>query len=171
MQLTFKRAGAYLIDVLIGYVLTICVIQVPISLLTGFQDTLAEGSETLLWVWLTISPVVWSYFIIMEQRYQATIGKRLLNLKVVQPQTEMSPTTWQVIQRTFFKLLPWEINHFVLAMVWQSQSLNPAFQAGIVISYVLLFIYLGYTYAMKGRMAPYDLISRTQVQPAAASTG
>jgi hypothetical protein len=99
------------------------------------------------------------------------VGKRLLNLKVVQPQTEMSPTTWQVIQRTFFKLLPWEINHFVLAMVWQSQSLNPAFQAGIVISYVLLFIYLGYTYAMKGRMAPYDLISRTQVQPAAASTG
>ena len=70
----FRRAAALIIDV---------IICVAAWLLPSFLLSLVSQMLSLVWLF-TIVPIYWLYFACQEScKYQATLGKRLLHIKVI----------------------------------------------------------------------------------------
>src|SRR5690606_27547997 len=126
-----------------------------------------NGLYLELYVLATISLPVWLYFILLERsRWRATIGKRLLGLRVASVSGDKL-STGQVVARTAGKLLPWELAHFAVNV-----PTNPWMQPDTVFStwrlvligfvYVLLFVYL-IAVARQPRQTVYDRLAGTAV--------
>jgi uncharacterized RDD family membrane protein YckC len=116
MKYAFKRIVAYLIDCLICYSVIMLLIQWAIlsHLRTEFGLTNEWFQSSLnmeLYVLLTISFPTWFYFVYFDSnKSNGTMGKRIMRLSVFD--FEMKKLTVQKsFQRTFLKLLPWEIAH------------------------------------------------------------
>jgi uncharacterized RDD family membrane protein YckC len=170
MALIIKRIVAYIVDGGIAFGLAMIPQLITINL-TGIQNQIESGYVMELWVLTTISPLVWSYFILMEASDKhATFGKRLLGLQV-QSQTAQPLTPKQIIGRTGLKLLPWEMAHVTVLipeiLVYQDEF---TFRFGFIVVYGLIFIYLGVMIWQKGKRAPYDMLLDTAVVPTKGAT-
>jgi uncharacterized RDD family membrane protein YckC len=159
-----KRSAAYLLDIVL-----IFLILAPLGLLV--QSLLGIQPESGFEIWqatlLNFSVPVWLYFIICDQSAGgATLGKRLLNIRVAdQAYPQRSPVPGKAIIRTLMKLLPWEIIHvsgFALAGDLSSFSMLPA--VGISIGNILTIAYLATALATRGRYSVHDFVAKTLVE-------
>ena len=170
MKYFIKRTLAYLIDCFIAYAAVMLLIQW--ALLSQIRDQLGISMEWFrvsthmqLYVFLTISVPVWTYFALMDSKAaRGTWGKRVFKLRVLGKTGQESPRTGRSYLRTFLKLLPWEIAHvgviFPTPLYFEAEAaLRPWTYVGIalLICYVLSMIF-----SKKGQTV-YDLILGTQV--------
>lgn len=167
MNLLFRRVVAYLVDVSIGFLLAM-IPQLIIANLTGFQASIQSGYLMELWVLLTISSVVWAYFIIGEMSAaQATIGKRVMRIQLISDDDD-KPTIRQVISRTALKLLPWEMTHIAVLipdiLFYQDEVIaTPRLIITYAIVYGLLIIYGIIAFRTRGQKTAYDYLSKTSI--------
>ncbi len=164
MTLALKRLLAYWLDFMI---LAICLagIQWIIYILTaGFPFSILDtGIEIELWVLLTVSVPVWSYFILCELFTEQTIGKRILKLAVTNEEGNKI-TLKQAFSRTFIRLLPWELTHLIILVPepwWNMQE--PTNSYLIYIPNLMIILYLVILFATRGVKGPHDYISKTRV--------
>ncbi|GAB5536223.1 MAG: hypothetical protein Rubg2KO_24720 [Rubricoccaceae bacterium] len=164
----FRRIAAYLIDILILFV-----VLAPLGGLVQFAlgiwpTTPQEIYATLL---LNFSIPAWAYFTLSDRSIRgATIGKRLLKI-----QTDASPTgrigTGQALARTAVKMLPWELTHASMFLFAAPDfTVELANGVGVGVTYALSFLYLVLAWRSDGRRSLHDLLTRTQVTPASSST-
>lgn len=113
---------------------------------------------------LTLPAVL--YFALSEaSRWQATLGKRVLNLQVV-TRSGLRPPPLRTIIRALIKLLPWEAAHTVLWRI-EGWPLDPApitpLQVSILIGvWLAVAWYLILLFWGTGR-TPYDWVAGTRV--------
>lgn len=157
-----RRAAAYLLDValLAGAVLFI---QSALRVLGAGLPPTALGWQVEAWVLATVSLPVWLYFIAWEHSRGATLGKRLLSLRVANARGGRL-SLGQAALRTILKLLPWELTHLTLLLpspMWSDP--NPGFRFGLVAVYALLGLYLAVAALTPRRQAVHDLAAGSVV--------
>lgn len=165
MILSMKRLLAYWIDFVIA-----ALVLVGAQLLTYYAtggypfDTFANGYEVERWVLLTMSLPVWAYFILTEYFFHATIGKRLLNLKVFDA-NDGRPSLIQAAVRTLIRLLPWELTHWIILVPepwWDIQE--PQNMNLIWIPNAMMLLYIVILFASNGKRGLHDMIAGTSVR-------
>jgi uncharacterized RDD family membrane protein YckC len=165
MSLGFKRCLAFLVDyVLIAlYVFVLFMAFYPIS---DMVQTTINGSAAhaqLLGFGLLTLPTL-LYFILSETSiHRASIGKRLLKIRVVNPDNR----THRVLIRNLIKFLPWEIAHTgVYQSFYADPSTNPAIETILLLTVpqVVVMAYVLGIFADKGRTAFYDTVAGTSVE-------
>ena len=167
-QYILKRSLAYFIDVSIIYAVLMLVFQLliltPIRTHFGIEENWFRNGWNVQWyVWLTISLPTWLYFICSEaSNRQATFGKRIFKLKVLDSKTESKITMLKSITRTALKLLPWELIHVGLNLpqpVWFEN--NPGFRFIVLLGTILFAVY--FIMVLVKRRTLYDIILNTIV--------
>lgn len=163
MTYFIRRTLAYLLDCLIAYSAVMLFIQW--ALLSQFREQLGItddwfrlSSHMQLYVFLTISIPVWSYFALMDSRLsRGTFGKRVFRLKVVQESGSRSPGIGRSYFRTFLKLLPWEIAHLGVIYPTPLYFENEAqLRVGTYAGIVLLLIYIVSVMISRKGQSMYD---------------
>ena len=164
LALVARRAAAYLLD---GALLAVLVVasQLAVRAVLGARmPPLATGPQIEAWVLMTVSLPVWAYFSQSESsRWQATLAKRLLGLRVTTLDGRRLGFG-RALLRTAFKLAPWELTHITLLLptaIWDSP--NAEFRPGLLLVYGLLTVYLLCAALTPLRQAPHDLVARTRV--------
>jgi uncharacterized RDD family membrane protein YckC len=115
----------------------------------------------------TISLPIWLYFILSERsRWQATIGKRLLGLRVSAVSTD-TLSTRQILIRTAAKLLPWEAAHFAVNVPtnpWlDPNTVFSAWRIGLIgLVYLALIVYV-VSVVRRPQQTIYDRVVGTAV--------
>lgn len=162
-QFSLKRIGAYLIDIVLLFV-----VLAPLSLLAQRALDITPQSEVEVWIAavMSFSIPAWLYFMLSDHSAAgATVGKRLLRLRVT-TETHGPVSLARALLRTAVKLLPWELAHifgFALAGV-----VGPGVQnAGLIAANLLVVVYLVVLLLYRGRRSVHDLVVKTQVVPAA----
>ncbi|MFG1731044.1 RDD family protein [Paenibacillus sp. 843] len=113
MKLFLKRLVAYWLDIILIALILIFLQLLMYKTTSGFPfDYLHEGIEIEIWVLLSMSLPVWTYFITFEMYKQQTIGKRLLRL-IVMDKEGSKINFYQALCRSFIRLLPWELTHVI----------------------------------------------------------
>ena len=110
-----RRIGAYVIDVTLAAVILVGAQFLLSRITNGFPfNLLTTGLRIETWVILTVSLPTWLYFAYFESsEHQATLGKRLLKLRVTD--TNQQPIGfWRAFIRTLIKLIPWELTHKIV---------------------------------------------------------
>lgn len=162
--LGFRRIIAFTIDW--------CVVAVYAGLLFLFVSPVAAPlfktsprvAEAAGFCLLTLPMVL--YFTLTEASpWRATLGKRIMRLRVAKTQSGRRMSYKQSFVRTALKFLPWELAHFAVWNVFVFTD-SPAGGVGIValtLSYVLIFTYGISLFVASGR-TPYDRIAQTIVR-------
>jgi uncharacterized RDD family membrane protein YckC len=122
-----RRSLAYLVDCVLifsAYALSQTLLNRLLRKWSGHPGWMRNGLKLEAYTLLTISLPAWLYFSLLEHsRWQATVGGRLLGLKVETLSGERLRFS-QVLGRTLVKLLPWELAH--LTVNWPTPMLiNP----------------------------------------------
>jgi uncharacterized RDD family membrane protein YckC len=167
------RLLALLVDyaLILAYLAVLVLVALGTYALTGrLYDWLALGTAgaELLGFIVLVLPVGLYLYLCEASARQATAGKRLLRLRVVDASTGGRLSKPRVLVRTVVKLLPWEVAHF---MVWQTVAFTatgaadfPAWlSVGLVVANVLPLIYIGMVLLQKDRRGPHDLVARSKV--------
>jgi len=163
------RGAAYLIDCAIAFVFfaaTQLLILVPIREAMGItEEWFYSGVNTQVYMLLTISLPIWLYFILTERSaWQATLGKRIVKLKVVKGLSGERIGIVQSLIRTAIKLLPWEIahltNNFPEPLMYASE---PTFRIGFAFVGLLMGAYMALVLFTKRKQGLHDLIAKTVV--------
>jgi uncharacterized RDD family membrane protein YckC len=170
MKYFTQRAVAYIIDCMIAFTAVMLCIQWAI--LSQFRDQLGITEEWFrvsthmqLYVFLTISLPVWTYFALMDSKTaRGTLGKRIFKLKVIRESRAESPGNCRSYLRTILKLLPWEIAHagviFPTPLYFEDEATLRAW------TYVGIALLIGYVVSLmlsKKRQTIYDHMVGTQV--------
>lgn len=167
------RLLSLLIDygLILAYLAGLVLVALGIYALTGtLYDWLSlgtAGAELLGFVVLVLPVGVYLYLCEASER-QATVGKRVLSLRVVDAATGGTLSKPRVLVRTIVKLLPWEVAHF---MVWQAVAFTatgatdfPAWlSVGMVVANVLPILYIVMVLFQRDGRGPHDLIARSRV--------
>lgn len=165
---TAQRLFAYWLDMVLAFSV-LGGVQALLAMTVGFPSWDGFGQNAWLlegWVLLTISAPTWIYFIISDVHGGATVGKRLLGLRV-----ELAAggrvSVKQALGRTAIKLLPWEISH--VAVMLPTPLLLPETiptigqNAGLFIANMAIVIYVAGLVADRGVRALHDRVMATQV--------
>ena len=167
------RIKASLIDysVILAWMIVIFVITGVRFLITGdlfnWLELGAIGAQGLGFV-LLVLPVGLYLFACENSKYQATLGKRAMGLKVVTA-SGTKPGSMQLAGRTVIKLLPWEIAHFSMWHIVDLARKDPDFiwpkwlMCLLVLSNLLPVLYVACVAWHKQRRAPHDLLAGTRV--------
>jgi uncharacterized RDD family membrane protein YckC len=132
----------------------------------GFQaDKLKTGPQIEAWVLATVSLPTWAYFTLMEASgWQATLGKRLLGLRVVDTRGKRIGYG-RALLRTAVKLLPWELTHLSLMLpvpIW-SEGASTSVRPGLIVANALLVVYIATALLTPRKQSVHDLVSGTTV--------
>jgi uncharacterized RDD family membrane protein YckC len=166
--LLIRRAAAYFLDIVLLFL-----VLAPAGQLARFVVGWPTASPTGLEVWLAavlnFSVPTWTYFVLSDSSASgATVGKRLLRLRVVRVTGERLGMA-RALARTAVKVLPWEMAHFsVFALsagaadfgLWQVMGLSIA--NGLAVGY---FVVAACT---RGRRSVHDYVAATEVRAVAA---
>ena len=163
------RSIAYLIDSAIAFgffAATQLLIFTPVRKALGLgEQWFYSGVHTELYTLLTVSLPIWLYFALSEQSsWQATVGKRLLKVKVFSTTSQRRIRFSESLLRTFVKLLPWEIAHLSNNLpepLWYASQ--PEFRVGFVAVGVLMGLYIAMVALTKKRQGLHDLLARTVI--------
>ncbi len=170
IKLFFKRAVAYLIDCAICYSVIMLVLQWAILSNTriwmGIDDAWFKDPLHLeLYVILSISLPVWIYFTYFDSdRAKGTFGKWVFRL-VVHDHAGRKIGLRKSFQRTFFKLLPWEVIHLSLIFptpIYFEQ--NPEFRLITIVGLLLFITYMISILLGKGKQSVYDKLLGSLVE-------
>lgn len=174
-----RRLLALLIDyaLIVAYLIVLVLGALLVARITGtFTDWLAFGTfgaELLGFVFLVLPVGVYLYAGEASAR-QATVGKRVLGLRVVLEADGERPGRVRILVRTVIKLIPWEFAHF---FVWQAAAsaglaVFPSWiTVGIAAANLLPIVYLVCVLVQRDKRGPHDLVAGTRVIVAPRWTG
>jgi uncharacterized RDD family membrane protein YckC len=160
--LVFRRTAAYILDIVI-----IFVILAPASFLIQralgiLPDTGPEISIVIAW---NFSLPAWLYFTISDRSARgATLGKRLLSLGV-RSRAADAVSFGRGLLRTAVKLIPWETAHIsTFALSIDLGQWRPVQYAGIGLANALAFAYFLVAVITNGHRSVHDLVAGTEVR-------
>ncbi len=164
MKISLKRLAAYGADFLLLASILVCFQYLLYLLTPGFPfDDLDSGWEIEIWVLLTMSFPVWTYFILCEFFAQKTVGKKIWGLKVTNEEGA-NLRFRQALIRTFIRLLPWELTHLIILVPdpWWSVE-KPGNTMLIYIPNIMMIMYIVILFRNKGVKGIHDYIARTKI--------
>ena len=162
------RGCAYTIDVVCCFGIYL-VVQLPLMALrpyVGIELSWFEsGVNTQLYTLATISIPVWIYFALMESsRWQATIGKLCVGLKVFDCFGKGRLRFGPAMVRTIIKLLPWELVHIGVNLpIPLMFAEEPGFRVAFLFAGLLMPAYVLMIAMNKNRRGPHDLLTGSTV--------
>lgn len=162
------RGCAYTIDIVCCFGIYL-VVQLPLMAVRpylGIELTWFEsGLNTELYTLATISFPVWLYFALMESsRWQATIGKLCVGLKVSDRFENGRMRFGPAMVRTIIKLLPWELIHIGVNLPVPLMFVEePGFRIAFLFAGLLMPAYVLMIAMNKNRRGPHDLFSGSTV--------
>lgn len=171
MQVVIKRLLAFFIDyaVIAIYISILLFLSIIVNRFWPFHH-LMEGSYLFrhLISFFTLTVPVVLYFILMERnKRQATIGKALMKLKVVNAKGGRASLKHLVIRNTI-KFIPWEMAHTFIhinyAVFSSGKEMDIAMMTGLIIPQVIALAYLALILFRNDRRSLYEILSRTRVQ-------
>jgi uncharacterized RDD family membrane protein YckC len=168
-----RRIAALLIDyaLILGWMAVVALASVIVALVSGgFTNwlTWGVGLAELAGFVILVLPVGIYLFLTESSRRQATVGKRVLRMRVVALDGSRAPA-WRILVRTIVKLLPWELAHF---FVWHTVDIASRggdvifpvwLTVGLVVADVLPVVYVLVVLLQRERRGPHDLIAGTRV--------
>lgn len=171
--LFLRRCTAYAIDCLLSFLVTVVLFQSLAWLLT--RGTLWNNLRTWItaqgWIILSVVFPTWLYFSLAESSpWQATLGKRLLGLRVTN-RTGKRLSLPSAMMRNFLKLIPWNFVHIGLfAPSSSGYSLPGKFPPEMnwwwifsAIANILTLTYLLTPLFTGGQRSIHDLLSGTRI--------
>ncbi len=109
-------------------------------------------------------PVFTYSFLTERSKWKGTIGKKILNIKVL---TDEENKTKSILLRNVLKYLPWELAHIGVHWIFYYESVGreiPIWTCAIVIiPQVIVLIYFVSIILSKGHSSVYDRISGTRL--------
>jgi uncharacterized RDD family membrane protein YckC len=167
------RLLAWLIDwmCILAWVAVTAAVGVPLYL-TGLTRTLTSGVLNVIATIVIVVPVTVALAKMESGPRQATVGKRIRGLRVLDSGRGSRANFGQALLRSGLKVaLPWTLGHWVAFELSQSTGGDPVppwAWAATASAYVLPIGYVGSLFLGRGR-TPYDRISGTVVAPKATS--
>ena len=158
------RGMAYSIDIACCFGIYL-LIQLPFMVLRPYLGIelswFKSGVNTQLYTLATISIPVWIYFAVMESsRWQATIGKLCLGLKVSDKFGSGRLRFGPAMIRTMIKLLPWELVHIGVNLPEPLMfAEKPGFRIAFLFAGLLMPAYVLMIALNKNRCGPHDLLT------------
>lgn len=159
-----RRICAFLIDWLV-FSVWLVIVAIVSSLIqsTGLLDLARlfgswPRAQVLGLIIVTIP--LYIYFVVMETRSGATIGKRVTGLRV-EDLSGQTPPLKKSLLRNLVKLLPWELGHagtWIVALTGE--------QIGMVISILAQVLVLGWiatALVTKGKSSLWDKVAGTMI--------
>ncbi len=160
-----RRIAAYVLDVVLVAAILLGAQFLLSRVTNGFPfNLLTTGLRIEIWVFLTVSLPTWIYFAYYESSArQATLGKRLLKLRVTD--TNHEPIGFgRAFIRTIIKLIPWELTHVVLFFPTPIMTdPNPSPRLGLFLVYPLLALYMLSIIFTPRKRSIHDLLVGTLV--------
>lgn len=168
-----RRILALLIDyaLILGWMAVLGLISLVTFLLTGglfnWLSLGVLGAELLGFVTLVLPIGIYLYLSEASPR-QATVGKRVMGLRVVSSTSLARPSRAQILLRTVVKLLPWEFAHFfvwqLMAVLLEGGTDIPVWVlVGLVVADLVPVVYVLVVVGQKDRRGPHDLAAHTRV--------
>ena len=160
-----SRIAAYTLDIVLLFVgiMASQVLLRPINPLLG-KTRPASGLRTHLWVYASVSLPILIYFALcVSSSWQATIGMRLLGIRVTGLSGEQIGIGRAVL-RSLVMLIPFELNHVVMfhpSPIWTDPK--PGFRFGFVATGLLMIIYLAAVLLTGHHQSIHDLLAGTLV--------
>lgn len=160
-QLPWKRAAAYLIDILILFF-----VLSPIGWL--IQRALDWSPDTGFEIWCTLavnfSIPIWIYFIVSDSApHRGTYGKRMMGIVVAREDGSPLPRRLAVA-RTAVKLFPWELTHWsAFGMASDSGEWTMMQSVGLVAANALIVVFVATFLSTGGRRTIHDFCVGSQV--------
>lgn len=163
-----RRLLAYIIDVaLLAVLVQIGHLALSALVLEGERpDWLTSGWQIWLFVLSTVSLPVYLYFAVLESGpHQATLGKRLLRIRVGRAGGGRVGFG-QAMVRTVVKLLPWEVAHatMLLPVPIFDAGADAAMRPGFMVSTLLCGAWLAAVLLTPKGQGVHDLIAVTVVE-------
>jgi len=163
-----RRIAAYFVDYFVFIVPLLGILSLGAWALRSFNINLFGYTEWLnhgIAILILTMPVV-SYFALSEaSRFQATVGKRLMNLSVVNTKGQRA-TLKQTALRAVVKFLPWESFHTII-WHWEGWPSNPASPTNLqIVAMTASWLVIGWflvTLFVGSRRTPYDWAAGTSV--------
>lgn len=173
ITLFLRRCVAYCLDCIIVFIVAIPVFQGLTWLLSGgtFWNYLRSWALAQGWIMLSVVVPCWLYFSLTEASpWQATLGKRLLGLRVTDCAGRRLGTG-RALWRNFVKLIPWQFVHIGLfaptatgyAYMGQLPPEMSWWWAFTIIAYALTLLYLLIALITLGARSAHDYICMTKV--------
>ncbi len=170
-NLVIRRMAALLVDtalvgaytaLLAGGVAAVSFTPVE-GLLRRFLSVPASGETVQLF--LLTAPAM-GYFGVAESLAPgATVGKALFGIRVVGSTGGRLPVA-RALERSMWKVLPWELGHLVLWRINSGDGLGEREVMGAYLAiYALLGSYVASAVATGGRSSLYDWLSASRVEP------
>lgn len=167
----FRRIAALLIDyaLIIGWVALVASVSALVALVSGGYANwleLGTGIAQLLGFVVLVFPVGVYLLLTEASTRQATLGKRVLRMRVVERDGSRA-SFWRILVRTVVKLLPWEIAHFFVWHTVAAVSDGGAFPAwlvaGLIFADLLPVAYVITVLLQPQGRGPHDLVAGTRV--------
>lgn len=169
----WSRVLASLVDYLLilGWMVVLALATVLLWLSTGKIYNwleLGTGGAQLLGLVVLVLPVGVYLYLSESSAAQATLGKRQLDLRVVDARSGGQASKPRILLRTVVKLLPWEIAHFsawhFVAIASTGSSIFPAWLYAVAVFADLLpAVYLLMIGLQREGRGPHDLAAGTKV--------
>ena len=165
----FRRLVAYSLDCGI-LVFGLLVLQAILLVVNPIVALMRAGQQPPpiqfhLWVFATASiPFLLYFALILRSSRQATLGMRLLKLKVADARGGRIGFG-QSLLRSAVMLMPFELNHAVIFHLLPSDAPPPpSFFIGLVVCWVLIAAYIATMLLTRRRQSVHDLVAGTVVQ-------
>lgn len=171
MQIVIKRILAFIIDyaVIAFYIFILLFLSTFVNRLWPFHQ-LMESSYLFrhLISFFTLTVPVVLYFILMERSdKQATIGKTMVKIKVVNAKGGRASLKHLIIRNTI-KFIPWEVAHTFIhinyAVFSSGKVMGMGSMLGLIIPQLIALAYLTMILFRDDRRSLYEILSRTRVQ-------
>lgn len=165
-SLPLRRLAAYGVDS--GIIFLYLLLAVPTLVYGASWPWPGEPWRTQLLSLLLITLPVVLYFALSEASGRgATLGKRVLGLRVVALQGERLPLGRSLL-RSGLKFAPWELAHTASYRIAASETVV-TWQLGVVVLSLLLASLYVLSLFLGSRRTPYDRAVGSRVQPYRAS--
>ncbi len=158
---SIARVLAWGIDLLIIAIYAVFLFTIISPHVKTFFTSNPITAELMGFVLLT-SPA-YTYLSLSETLAKATIGKKMLRIKIYFEKKVHSHTT-QIFLRNAIKLLPWELAHFSIwnCFVFTQSPFKIYGYGALILCYMLIIIYIVMLFKRSGRTL-YDIVSETSV--------
>ena len=169
-QAILRRSAAFLFDwllVLVPYIIILTLVTVAFfvdvdDMSASLPDSAVRGQ---LIGFATLTLPVTLYFALFESWRGASVGKRLLQLRVETPDGD-SPSFGDALLRNTIKFVPWELAHWTVWQILVTANGNPqtVHAVSLALAYGLLFIYAGGLIFSMGEQTLYDRVIGLRVR-------
>ncbi|GAB3394039.1 hypothetical protein GCM10027568_23930 [Humibacter soli] len=162
----WRRLVAWLIDwvCILVWAGVVAAVGVPLYL-AGVTRNVDDVTLNVIAAATIVVPVTLTLAALESSGWQATLGKRMLRLRV-QARDVARPSFWVALLRNALKVaLPWTIGHAAVIAIYSastSDAIPPWVWVITIAAYALPIVYIVALFVRRGR-TPYDAASGTRV--------